>query len=474
MTTPTVSIAAPSPATGALTRYVVGFRVSATGGMSGEAGSTSPSTCPPAPARPAGRAARCATSRARTDVGSCPQPTAGRSRCTFFSVRVRQPGRRAPGRSCAGSRTAAWATRTVAVDHQLRPPADPSGPFTITAVGTLAELTVRAETLTPQATTRYLVRMRVSGTGGLSGEAGSRSGSRSRRGPRSPASSPGSVTDTTRAVVVGFCGTPVGARVDVRVLLRGLREPRRRAARSRFPATHQPAPPPGRCGASTTLRHAPTVPAPSRAVRDRTAATVADADADAHGGADRHADGDRDHRSPTRGPDRRRRPPRRRRRRRTASYAAPSGSSSRARTPYVELDPGRGHPARLDRRHQEGRRDDPTPGGEAEFYDGIFKLTPVRRRDRPDAGRAARAAASRKARRGPPPRRSKTRKLWGEGKGAFRTSGKYSAATVRGTTWLVQDSCTGTLTRVTEGVVDGARQRQEEDRRRARREELHG
>jgi hypothetical protein len=47
----------------------------------------------------------------------------------------------------------------------------------------------------------------------------------------------------------------------------------------------------------------------------------------------------------------------------------------------------------------------------------------------------------------------KTRKLWGDGKGRFRTKGTYSAATVRGTRWLVQDSCAGTLTRVTEGSV---------------------
>ena len=39
------------------------------------------------------------------------------------------------------------------------------------------------------------------------------------------------------------------------------------------------------------------------------------------------------------------------------------------------------------------------------------------------------------------------------GKGKFRTKGQYSAATVRGTKWLVQDTCTTTLTRVTEGVV---------------------
>jgi hypothetical protein len=47
----------------------------------------------------------------------------------------------------------------------------------------------------------------------------------------------------------------------------------------------------------------------------------------------------------------------------------------------------------------------------------------------------------------------KSRKLWGDGKGAFRTRGEYSAATVRGTRWLVQDTCAGTLTKVAVGVV---------------------
>ena len=50
-------------------------------------------------------------------------------------------------------------------------------------------------------------------------------------------------------------------------------------------------------------------------------------------------------------------------------------------------------------------------------------------------------------------KKPKSRKLWGDGKGAFRTSGRYSAATVRGTRWLVQDTCKGTLTRVTQGSV---------------------
>jgi len=46
-----------------------------------------------------------------------------------------------------------------------------------------------------------------------------------------------------------------------------------------------------------------------------------------------------------------------------------------------------------------------------------------------------------------------TRKLWGDGAGSFRTRGQYSAAPVRGTKWFVQDSCAGTLTKVTKGVV---------------------
>ncbi|MEA2494181.1 MAG: hypothetical protein QOJ29_2092, partial [Thermoleophilaceae bacterium] len=50
------------------------------------------------------------------------------------------------------------------------------------------------------------------------------------------------------------------------------------------------------------------------------------------------------------------------------------------------------------------------------------------------------------------PKRS-IRHLWGSGSGAFRTVGRYSSATVRGTTWLTDDKCNGTLTRVTAGKV---------------------
>ena len=50
-------------------------------------------------------------------------------------------------------------------------------------------------------------------------------------------------------------------------------------------------------------------------------------------------------------------------------------------------------------------------------------------------------------------KRRQIRRLWGNGKGRFTTKGRYSSATVRGTHWLVQDRCDGTLTRVLRGIV---------------------
>ena len=45
------------------------------------------------------------------------------------------------------------------------------------------------------------------------------------------------------------------------------------------------------------------------------------------------------------------------------------------------------------------------------------------------------------------------RQLWGSGHGAFRTVGRFSSASIRGTTWLTDDRCDGTLTQVTAGKV---------------------
>jgi hypothetical protein len=49
--------------------------------------------------------------------------------------------------------------------------------------------------------------------------------------------------------------------------------------------------------------------------------------------------------------------------------------------------------------------------------------------------------------------RSRSRHLWGNAKGRYRTRGRYSTATVRGTIWVQKDSCNSTTTSVKQGVV---------------------
>jgi len=45
------------------------------------------------------------------------------------------------------------------------------------------------------------------------------------------------------------------------------------------------------------------------------------------------------------------------------------------------------------------------------------------------------------------------RRLRAKAKGRYRTRGRHSAATVRGTTWTMEDRCDGTLTTVKRGTV---------------------
>ena len=46
------------------------------------------------------------------------------------------------------------------------------------------------------------------------------------------------------------------------------------------------------------------------------------------------------------------------------------------------------------------------------------------------------------------------RKLWGKGKGRFKTKGKYGSASVRGTRWLTENRCNrSTFFKVTQGVI---------------------
>jgi len=91
----------------------------------------------------------------------------------------------------------------------------------------------------------------------------------------------------------------------------------------------------------------------------------------------------------------------------------------------------------------------------ADFYQGLFRISQTRG-SKPITNLALvekltgcpkgrRASASAK--------KPKSRKLWGSGKGRFRTTGQFSSATVRGTVWLTQDRCDRTLTKVTQGTV---------------------
>ena len=109
----------------------------------------------------------------------------------------------------------------------------------------------------------------------------------------------------------------------------------------------------------------------------------------------------------------------------------------------------------------------------SDFYDGIFAVKqalPKKKSKKPVAlitdlvlkgesprsecaplkGASAAALDAKKKKKGP---KSTLGKLWGNGKGKFRTTGKYSSATVRGTIWLTADRCDGTLTTVKRGVV---------------------
>ncbi|MGZ6682365.1 MAG: hypothetical protein ACXVFK_19360 [Solirubrobacteraceae bacterium] len=109
----------------------------------------------------------------------------------------------------------------------------------------------------------------------------------------------------------------------------------------------------------------------------------------------------------------------------------------------------------------------------SDFYQGIFQVNqtvPMKKPKKPTAlitdvvmkgeisrsqcaplkGARAASASAAKKKKGP---KAVLGKLWGSGKGKFRTGGKYSSATVRGTIWLVEDRCEGTFTKVRRGTV---------------------
>ena len=92
-----------------------------------------------------------------------------------------------------------------------------------------------------------------------------------------------------------------------------------------------------------------------------------------------------------------------------------------------------------------------------DFYQGMFVITQTRgakpitqlalagKLSCPKKKKGKKASTSAK--------KKKVRRLWGDGKGRFRTKGKHGAATVRGTRWLTEDRCGRTKVTVKRGSV---------------------
>ena len=86
----------------------------------------------------------------------------------------------------------------------------------------------------------------------------------------------------------------------------------------------------------------------------------------------------------------------------------------------------------------------------AQFYSGRFQILQKSREQGITEMRMTGALSCRSEAKSAAAR---SRRLWGHGKGRFRTRGRNSTATVRGTWWLQKDTCSGTTTTVREGVV---------------------
>jgi hypothetical protein len=93
----------------------------------------------------------------------------------------------------------------------------------------------------------------------------------------------------------------------------------------------------------------------------------------------------------------------------------------------------------------------------ADFYNGIFTVLQKREKlpvtELKLVGLSYRLNCGAIASRAHAARSKRLARLWGSGKGRFRTRGRFSAATVRGTKWLTVDRCDGTLTQVKTGRV---------------------
>jgi len=98
----------------------------------------------------------------------------------------------------------------------------------------------------------------------------------------------------------------------------------------------------------------------------------------------------------------------------------------------------------------------------SDFYRGVFQIKQARAKKpvtdillrSPGFAKDCSAGAATKGARAAGARSKKVvSRLWGNGKGNFRTRARNSTATVRGTIWLTEERCEGSFTRVQRGIV---------------------
>jgi hypothetical protein len=89
------------------------------------------------------------------------------------------------------------------------------------------------------------------------------------------------------------------------------------------------------------------------------------------------------------------------------------------------------------------------------FNGGQFRLTQGRKNPLTTVSMMGGGLASCKTKvpKGGSAARKRKRRIFGNARGRFRTRGRHSSATVRGTKWSMTDTCAGTLTVVTKGSV---------------------
>ena len=93
-------------------------------------------------------------------------------------------------------------------------------------------------------------------------------------------------------------------------------------------------------------------------------------------------------------------------------------------------------------------------GAQATFYAGVFKIGQAKgSKPLTTLTLVGKLSCAKKSQASAAAKKKRKRRLWGDGKGRFRTKGRNSAATVLGTKWLVEDRCGSTLTRVARGRV---------------------